>query len=68
MLQRVFDPSEPRDEAGKWTDGGGGDGDSSGSDAGEHPGAGYSSSAYVKDGVIHTSSVYDAGIARKSQG
>jgi hypothetical protein len=60
MLQRAFDPSEPRDEAGKWTDGGGGDGDSSGGGAGEHPGPGYSSSAYVKDGVIHTKSVYDA--------
>jgi hypothetical protein len=57
-----FDPNEPRDESGKWTDGGS-SGDSAGSDEGgkrEHPGEGYSASAYVKDGVIHTSSVYDA--------
>jgi HK97 family phage prohead protease len=58
----------PRDESGKWTDGGGGGGGggSTGgdkpSDGGkrEHPGPGYSASAYVKDGVIHTSNVYDA--------
>jgi hypothetical protein len=46
---------EPRDEGGKWTEGGGGGGE------GEHPGAGYSKNAYVDSkGVIHTSNVYDA--------
>lgn len=47
---------EPRDPHGRWTSGGGGsDGDR------EHPGAGYSKSAYVDDkGVIHTNNVYDA--------
>lgn len=50
----AFDPSEPRDEEGKWTDGGG-------SDGGGHPGEGYSANAYVDaKGVIHTSNVYDA--------
>ena len=55
-----FDPDEPRDDEGKWTDDGGdggGDGDR------EHPGAGYSKAAYVKDGVIHTSNVHDAARA-----
>jgi hypothetical protein len=47
---------QPRDEDGKWTDGGGGDGGSDGA----HPGEGYSKEAYVKDGVIHTPNVYDA--------
>jgi HK97 family phage prohead protease len=47
---------EPRDEHGRWTDGGGSD-----DDKGEHPGEGYSKHAYVdKHGVIHTSNVYDA--------
>lgn len=48
---RAFDPNEPRDEHGRWTSGG---------ESGEHPGEGYSASARVIDGVIHTSSVYDA--------
>ena len=53
-----FDPSEPREEHGKWTAGGGG-----GSGA-THPGAGYSAKAYLdKAGVIHTSNVYDAQLA-----
>jgi HK97 family phage prohead protease/HK97 family phage major capsid protein len=47
---------EPRDEGGKWTDGGGDGGDGKG----DHPGEGYSKDAYIKDGVIHTPSVYDA--------
>jgi len=59
-----YSEDEPRDESGRWTDGGGGDGGSGGGgkpdDGKEHPGAGYSAGAYVKDGVIHTSNVYDA--------
>jgi hypothetical protein len=56
-LREKFDPDEPRDEQGRWTDGGGGDGAS----GGKHPGAGYSAGAYVDSkGVIHTSNVYDA--------
>jgi hypothetical protein len=48
---------EPRDDSGKWTDGGGDGGDGEG----EHPGKGYSKDAYVDSkGVIHTSNVYDA--------
>ena len=38
--------------------GDGGDSDSGGK--GEHPGKGYTAGAYVKNGVIHTRSVYDA--------
>jgi GNAT superfamily N-acetyltransferase len=50
---------EPRDESGKWTDGGGDGG--GGDDKGEHPGKGYSASAYIdKHGVIQTNNVYDA--------
>ena len=50
-----FDPSEPREEHGKWTTGGGGVGGAT------HPGAGYSAKAYVDEkGTIHTSNVYDA--------
>ena len=65
LLSRAFDPDEPRDEGGKWTDGGGGSGGGSddkpaGGGKGEHPGPGYSASAFVKDGVIHTNNVYDA--------
>jgi HK97 family phage major capsid protein/HK97 family phage prohead protease len=53
--KKAFDPSEPRDESGKWTDGGGDDG------GGEHPGEGYSKGAYVdKHGVIQTTKVADA--------
>ena len=67
-LRQKFDPDEPRDEGGKWTDGGGGDGGGSGGGGDkpeggggkDHPGPGYSSGAYLKDGVIHTTSVYDA--------
>lgn len=62
-LLRGFDPDEPRDDAGKWTDGGGSDGgggDSKPGDDGKHPGPGYSAGAFVKDGVIHTNNVYDA--------
>jgi HK97 family phage prohead protease/HK97 family phage major capsid protein len=59
MTHKAFDPDEPRDETGKWTDGGGSDGGGDGK--GEHPGAGYSKGAYLdKHGVIHTSNVYDA--------
>jgi len=51
-----FDPDEPRDESGRWTEGGGG-----GGNGGAHPGRGYSEDAWVdKDGVIHTDNVYDA--------
>ncbi len=62
---RAFDPNEPRDPLGEWTDGGGGSGGGggdkpSGGGKREHPGPGYSASAYVKDGVIHTNNVYDA--------
>ena len=61
---KAFDPSEPRDESGKWTDGGGSDGGGDGGGGGrEHPGAGYSKDAYVKNGVIHTSNVNDAAKA-----
>jgi HK97 family phage prohead protease len=65
LLGRAFDPDEPRDEEGKWTDGGGDGGGGGGKDKPEgggkdHPGPGYSASAFVKDGVIHTTSVYDA--------
>ena len=59
--EKAFDPSEPRDETGKWTSGGGSDG--GGKETGgksEHPGKGYSASARVIKGVIHTGSVYDA--------
>jgi hypothetical protein len=62
-VREKFDPDEPRDESGKWTDGGGGDGGGKDKPEGggkEHPGPGYSASAFVKDGVIHTTSVYDA--------
>jgi GNAT superfamily N-acetyltransferase len=55
-----FDPDEPRDPHGRWTDGGGADGTTD-KPKREHPGEGYSASAWVdKDGVIHTSNVYDA--------
>lgn len=64
-----YDENEPRDESGKWTDGGG-SGDSGGSDKpsgdkpggkGKHPGEGYSKGAYVDEhGVIQTKDVYDA--------
>jgi HK97 family phage prohead protease len=62
----------PRDDDGKFTDGGGGGGGGGdkpsggkpgGGDGGgkkTHPGPGYSASAYVQNGVIHTTSVYDA--------
>jgi hypothetical protein len=64
-LREKYSDDEPRDEHGRWTDGGGGSGGDekpSGGDGGgkEHPGPGYSASAYVKDGIIHTTSVYDA--------
>jgi hypothetical protein len=66
-----FDEAQhPRDESGKWTDGGG-DGGSGGASSGakqtkppkgaEHPGKGYSAHAWLDSkGVIHTSNVYDA--------
>src|SRR5215471_656267 len=54
-----FDPDEPRDEGGKWTTGGGG----GGGEEREHPGEGYTKDAYVKGGVIYTSSVNDAARA-----
>ena len=51
---------EPRDEGGRWTEGGGDGGDGGGT----HPGEGYSKNAYVDaKGVIHTSNVYDAARA-----
>ena len=54
-----FDPNEPRDPKGKWTTGGGSEGEE-----GEHPGHGYSKEARVDSkGVIHTSNVEDAARA-----
>jgi len=58
-----YDPSEPRDEGGKWTDGGGSGGSAGSAGKGKHPGEGYSKGAYLKNGVIHTSNVYDAQLA-----
>jgi hypothetical protein len=59
--RKAFDPDEPRDEAGKWTDGGGG-GTDGGTD--KHPGHGYSKEAKVDaKGVIHTTNVHDAARA-----
>jgi hypothetical protein len=56
-----FDESEPRDDHGRWTDGGGSSDDG---DSGDHPGEGYSKNAYVDaKGVIHTNSVRDAAKA-----
>jgi hypothetical protein len=63
LNEKLFDESQhPRDDHGRWTDAGGGDdgdGESKPS-GGEHPGEGYSAQATLKDGVIHTSNVYDA--------
>ena len=64
---KAFDEGEhPRDEHGRWTDGGGsdgGDGKPEGSE-GKHPGEGYSKNAYIdKHGVIQTNNVYDAQLA-----
>jgi thioredoxin reductase len=51
-----FDPNEPRDPHGRWTDGGAATDD--------HPGEGYSKDAYVDaKGVIHTNNVHDAARA-----
>jgi hypothetical protein len=57
VIALEWDESEhPRDDHGRFTDGGGGD-----EDGGAHPGKGYSASARVDSkGVIHTTSVYDA--------
>jgi hypothetical protein len=63
IVEADFDESKhPRDEAGRFseTGGEGGGAESDGGGKGEHPGEGYSSSARVINGVIHTSSVYDA--------
>jgi hypothetical protein len=58
VINLGFDPDQPRDEHGRWTDAGGGDG---GGKAGKHPGHGYSAKARLdKNGVIHTSDIYDA--------
>jgi hypothetical protein len=58
----AYDPDEPRVgkgsgiESGRWTKGG--------ASAGPHPGTGYSPNAWLdKEGVIHTSNVYDAQLA-----
>jgi hypothetical protein len=60
VAEKEFDEGKhPRDDHGRWTDGGGGDSESSGGE-GKHPGEGYSAAARVINGVIHTSSVYDA--------
>jgi hypothetical protein len=63
MDEKAFDESaHPRDDHGKWTDGGG-DSESGGKETGGkdgHPGKGYSKSARVINGVIHTNDVYDA--------
>ena len=62
----------PRDERGRFGEGGGGDGGSGaapaaeggGKGSGKHPGKGYSKNAYVDDkGVIQTSDVQDAARA-----
>jgi hypothetical protein len=54
--QKAFDPDEPRDPHGRWTDGGNATDD--------HPGEGYSKDAYVDaKGVIHTNNVHDAARA-----
>ena len=62
LLHR-YDDSEPRDDHGKWTSGGGSDSDG-GSDGDKDGkgklGPGYSKDAKLVNGVIHTSSVYDA--------
>jgi hypothetical protein len=67
--QKKYDPDQPRDDHGRWTsDGGGGGG---GADEGDgrlpsvdHPGEGYSNSAWEdQHGVIHTDNVYDAARA-----
>jgi hypothetical protein len=58
VLVPKYDPNEPRDPGGKWTDGGS-DGSDDG-DEGKHPGEGYSTSARLIKGVIHTNNVYDA--------
>jgi len=64
LLDKDFDESKhPRDDRGRFSESGGGDGDLPAppdKDEREHPGKGYSKDAYVKDGVIHTSNVYDA--------
>ncbi len=61
-LRAAHDVSdEDRDEAGRWTSGGG-SGDSDGED--KHPGEGYSKHAYIdKHGVIQTTKVRDAQLA-----
>ena len=60
-LDREYEESKhPRDEGGKWTSGGGGTGEGGDKDSGVHPGAGYSASARLRNGVIYTPSVYDA--------
>lgn len=56
LARLKFDPSEPRDETGKWTDGGGDSAD-------DKLGPGYSEHAKLINGVIHTSNVYDAVLA-----
>ena len=56
-----YDDSEPRDDSGKWTDGGGGSDSESGGKG--KLGPGYSEDAKLKNGVIHTSNVYDAVLA-----
>jgi hypothetical protein len=67
--EQRYDPSEPRDDEGKWTDSGGGDGggeagDGGGDVRGSDIGHGYSKDAVLKpDGKIHTSNVYDAARA-----
>jgi len=54
--KQKFDPNEPRDPHGRWTDGGAATDD--------HPGEGYSKDAYVDHkGVIHTNNVKDAARA-----
>src|SRR6516164_1905531 len=55
-----FNPDEPRDEHGRWTGDGG---ESESHPESDHPGHGYSDSAKIIDGVIHTDNVYDAARA-----
>jgi len=45
-----YSPDQPRDDTGKWTEGGGG----------EHPGKGYSTKSYVQGGKVYTNNVNDA--------
>lgn len=60
-VEKEFDEGKhPRDDHGRFSESGGGEGSDSSGGEGKHPGEGYSASARLVGGVIHTSSVYDA--------